>query len=300
MRNFPFDEQICEFKFGSWTFDENKLDLRLSNDTDKIDLREYVHSSEWEVSWTSAKRQIRKYQFFDDDPYPELIFTLKIRRQSTFYVLLLVLPCVLLSCLTLVLFWIPANRPDRTAVGMSVFSSFFILLLILVQSSPPTSASISLLGIYFCINMVLIALSTILSVIVINLRRRAFSHYAPKWLLSEKLDIIARLLLASDVLSIVPNSPRSSKCKLRRLGSKRASKINEKHNLETSDDSDDQYENADLYGEDTEREDSAKCSCLKKKIARRWLLVSSILDRIFFVTYFCTILLALAFVFPRN
>ena len=30
--------------------------------------------------------------------------------------------------------------------GMSLFSSFFILLLILVQSSPPTSASISRLG----------------------------------------------------------------------------------------------------------------------------------------------------------
>ena len=30
--------------------------------------------------------------------------------------------------------------------GMSLFSSFFVLLLILVQSSPPTSASISLLG----------------------------------------------------------------------------------------------------------------------------------------------------------
>lgn len=32
--------------------------------------------------------------------------------------------------------------------GMSLFSSFFVLLLILVQSSPPTSHSISLLGKY--------------------------------------------------------------------------------------------------------------------------------------------------------
>lgn len=76
--------------------------------------------------------------------------------------------------------------------------------------------------------------------------------------------------------------------------------MNEKQDLETSDDSDDQYENADLYGEDTERETSTKCSCVKKKIARRWLLVSSILDRLFFLAYFGTILLALAFVFPRN
>lgn len=51
---------------------------------------------------------------------------------------------------------------------MSLFSSFFVLLLILVQSSPPT-ASISLLGVYYCLNMVLIAISTMVSALVINL-----------------------------------------------------------------------------------------------------------------------------------
>ena len=43
--------------------------------------------------------------------------------------------------------WFRFQWPTFTFVsGMSLFSSFFILLLILVQSSPPTSASISRLG----------------------------------------------------------------------------------------------------------------------------------------------------------
>ena len=82
-----------------------------------MDLREYIPSSEWDVLNTSATRHIRRYPFFDTDPYPELIFSLTLKRQSTFYIYLLVLPCILLSCLTLVLFWIPPQRPDRTAVG---------------------------------------------------------------------------------------------------------------------------------------------------------------------------------------
>lgn len=121
MRNFPFDEQTCFFKFGSWTYDQHKVDLMLFEDRRAIDLREYVQSSEWDVLDTSAERNVRQYQFFDTDPYPELLFTLSIKRQSTFYIYLLVLPCVLLSALTLVLFWIPPTRPDRTAVGKTLF-----------------------------------------------------------------------------------------------------------------------------------------------------------------------------------
>ena len=87
-----------------------------------VDLREYIPSSEWDVLNTSATRHIRRYPFFDTDPYPELIFSLTLKRQSTFYIYLLVLPCILLSCLTLVLFWIPPQRPDRTAVGKYLLS----------------------------------------------------------------------------------------------------------------------------------------------------------------------------------
>lgn len=117
MQDFPFDEQTCMFKFGSWTYDEYKVDLRLYGNRHDIDLREYIRSSEWDILNTSGIRHIRRYPFFDTDPYPEIIFNLTMRRQSTFYIYLLVLPCILLSCLTLVLFWIPAQRPDRTAVG---------------------------------------------------------------------------------------------------------------------------------------------------------------------------------------
>ncbi|CAD5116830.1 DgyrCDS5676 [Dimorphilus gyrociliatus] len=148
MANFPFDVQTCHFKFGSWTYDGNKLNLHFLNSTGpNIDLREYVNSSEWDMLSCEAKRSIRYYPCCGSDPYPELIYSVTVRRRTAFYIVVLILPCILLSCLTVVMFWFPPQRPDRTGLGMSLFSSFFVLLLILVQSSPPTSASISLLGI---------------------------------------------------------------------------------------------------------------------------------------------------------
>lgn len=126
MKNFPFDSQECFFKFGSWTYDQHKVDVQLFEARENIDMREYIQSSEWEVLNSSAWRRIRQYPFFDTDPYPEVIFHLTLKRQSTFYIYLLVLPCILLSALTLVLFWIPPQRPDRTAVG-----KYILLLYIL-------------------------------------------------------------------------------------------------------------------------------------------------------------------------
>lgn len=116
MTNFPFDEQTCSFKFGSWTYDGLKLELNFLIDED-IHMGEYVGSAEWDILSTHGFRRERKYPCCGDDPYPELIYTVKIKRLTAFYVVVLVLPCLLLSCLTLVMFWFPPQRPDRTGLG---------------------------------------------------------------------------------------------------------------------------------------------------------------------------------------
>ncbi|KAK2157840.1 hypothetical protein LSH36_184g12046 [Paralvinella palmiformis] len=171
MTNFPFDQQTCHFKFGSWAYDGLKLNLEFLNNKTSIDWEEYVTSAEWEVLSSSGIREVRHYECCGDQPYPELVYTVTIKRRTAFYAVVLVLPCLLLSCLTLVMFWYPPQRPDRTGLGMSLFSSYFVLLLILVQASPPTAQSISRLGEYYCINMILIAMSTAFSALVINLQQ---------------------------------------------------------------------------------------------------------------------------------
>ena len=61
MRDFPFDEQTCFFKFASWSQDEYKVDLRMQRNSYELDLGEYVSSSEWDIMNTSANRYIRRY-----------------------------------------------------------------------------------------------------------------------------------------------------------------------------------------------------------------------------------------------
>ena len=47
---FPYDEQLCVLKFGSWTYDGVQLDLRLTRDN--VDITNYVPNGEWEIIGT--------------------------------------------------------------------------------------------------------------------------------------------------------------------------------------------------------------------------------------------------------
>lgn len=60
VRYFPFDEQNCSLKFGSWTYDGFQLDLTNLRDTG--DLNKYIESGEWHLAGMPAKS--KSYDFF--------------------------------------------------------------------------------------------------------------------------------------------------------------------------------------------------------------------------------------------
>jgi hypothetical protein len=123
--HFPFDKQSCLLKFGSWTYDGFKLDIDFFDGKAMVDLSDYVESNEWTVMSAPAKKNIKKYPCCDE-PYPDLTFTVNIKRQPAFYNYILILPCVLLSSLTLVLFWLPPESPAKMVLGTyEVFKDHF-------------------------------------------------------------------------------------------------------------------------------------------------------------------------------
>jgi len=60
---FPFDEQTCILKFGSWTYDGFKVDLRHIDEVEGsnrvemgVDLSEFYMSVEWDILEVPAVR----------------------------------------------------------------------------------------------------------------------------------------------------------------------------------------------------------------------------------------------------
>ena len=113
---FPFDKQNCSLKFGSWTHDGTKLDLDFLG-APKIKTDDYfVENNAWKILDTSAERNVFKYACCPE-VYIDLRYYVIFRRSAAFYTYILILPCVLLTSITLVLYWIPPESPVKMALG---------------------------------------------------------------------------------------------------------------------------------------------------------------------------------------
>lgn len=116
VHTFPFDKQNCTLKFSSWTYHGYQLDLQFKGD-EAFTLADYTESNVWEIIASPAKRN-EKYYICCSYPFVDLTFELLVRRRATFYANILILPCVLLTSLTLVLFWIPPESPAKMQLGL--------------------------------------------------------------------------------------------------------------------------------------------------------------------------------------
>ena len=81
-----------------------------------MDTTDYIESNEWVLVGNPAIKNTKYYPCCIE-PYPDLTFTIKLRRMPIFYGYILILPCLLLSSLTLTSFWLPPESPAKILLG---------------------------------------------------------------------------------------------------------------------------------------------------------------------------------------
>jgi hypothetical protein len=128
--NFPYDIHQCSLTYRSWTYDHQKVLLTFKDNNAGIDMTSYIVSNEWKVTPLEATHTITQ------DTYSFLNYTMVIQRKGGLYGYILILPCLLLSVATMVVFWIPPESPAKMILTVSIFSGLFLLLLLLAESIP--------------------------------------------------------------------------------------------------------------------------------------------------------------------
>ena len=193
VRYFPFDQQECTMKFGSWTYDGKLVDLVPKKG--QIDLEDYWESGEWDIVDTPATKNTVKYPCCDEI-YTDVTFNLIIRRKPLFYTVNLILPCVLISFLTVLVFYLPSDSGEKITLCISVLLALTVFLLLIAEIIPPTSLLIPLIGRYLLFTMILVTLSIVITVIVLNIHYRAPStHTMQPWVRKLFLDTLPPMLL---------------------------------------------------------------------------------------------------------
>merc|ERR550539_1852917 len=199
---FPFDEQKCFMKFGSWTYDGYMVDLRhLSQKGNNnnvrlgMDLQEYYISTEWDVMSVPAIRN-EKYYPCCEEPYIDITFTLGLRRKSLFYTVNVIIPCVGISFLSVLVFYLPSDSGEKVSLSISILLSLTVFFLLLAEIIPPTSLVVPLLGKFVLFTMILDTFSICVTVVVLNVHFRSpQTHTMAPWVRRVFIHILPRLLV---------------------------------------------------------------------------------------------------------
>ncbi|XP_038148548.1 neuronal acetylcholine receptor subunit non-alpha-2-like [Cyprinodon tularosa] len=188
---FPFDRQNCSMKFGSWTYDGNMVDLVLMEN--HVDRKDFFDNGEWEIlSATGAKGNRRDGMY----SYPFITYSFILKRLPLFYTLFLIIPCLGLSFLTVLVFYLPSDEGEKLSLSTSVLVSLTVFLLVIEEIIPSSSKVIPLIGEYLLFIMIFVTLSIIVTVFVINVHHRSSATYHPMspWVRTLFLQKLPRLL----------------------------------------------------------------------------------------------------------
>ncbi|KAM4659654.1 acetylcholine receptor subunit gamma [Amazona ochrocephala] len=177
---FPFDWQNCTMVFQSQTYSANEINLLLTVEEGQtvewitIDPEAFTENGEWAIKHRPARKIINSEQFTPDDTqYQQVIFYLIIQRKPLFYIINVIVPCVLISAMAVLVYFLPAKAGgQKCTVSINVLLAQTVFLFLIAQKVPETSQAVPLIGKYLTFLMVVTVVIVVNAVIVLNISLR--------------------------------------------------------------------------------------------------------------------------------
>ncbi|KAM9305697.1 acetylcholine receptor subunit alpha-1-B-like [Gastrophryne carolinensis] len=193
---FPFDQQNCSMKLGSWTYDGKLVVINPENE--RPDLSNFMESGEWMMKDYRCWKHWVFYTCCPDVPYLDITYHFVLQRLSLYFIVNVIMPCLLFSFLTGLVFYLPTDSGEKMTLTISVLLSLTVFLLVIVKMIPSTSSAVPLIGKYMLFTMVLVIASIIITVIVINTHHRSPStHIMPPWVRKIFINTIPNMMFFS-------------------------------------------------------------------------------------------------------
>lgn len=202
---FPFDWQNCTLKFTSLTYNAKEIKMLLKEEADEtskwtvewivIDPAGWTENGEWEVIHRPAKKNTYKHIPMESNKHQDITFYLIIKRKPLFYIVNIIIPCVLISFLASLVYYLPADSGEKMTLSISVLLAQSVFLLLISQRLPETSMSVPLIVKYLMFIMVLVTVVVLNCVVVLNLHFRTPStHVMSQWTKRFFLERLPRIL----------------------------------------------------------------------------------------------------------
>jgi len=202
IRNYPYDSHACSLEFGSWSHDAKRISLKPYSDTGAPDMSDAWLNSMWDFSDISGAVQ-RKQSTCCDEPFDTIKFNIRLTRRSTYYSVVLSIPCFVVVVLTLAVFWLPPHAGERITLGCFVLAILMLLILYLALRLPPSSKSVPRIASFCSISIIEISIVLVLSVVAISKTRRDQSGPPPPLVNMLMNNVAGKVLLLDSLKPLV-------------------------------------------------------------------------------------------------
>ena len=161
---------------------------------DSLDYTDYLKSGSWDIIESPGRLDTVKDPMTGEKK-AMVIFKFVLRRKTLFYTVNLIIPCVLISFVSVCVFLLPADACEKITLCISVLLALVVFLLLISKILPP-SKKIPLIANYLLFTFVMNILAICLTVFVINGNfRTPRTHRMPNWIRVVFLYYLPSLLL---------------------------------------------------------------------------------------------------------
>nr|XP_060638846.1 acetylcholine receptor subunit epsilon [Anolis sagrei ordinatus] len=183
---FPFDWQNCSLVFRSQTYSAKEVQLIFGPDDVTgvpvkdiiIDPAAFTENGEWAIRHRPARQLLAPVSGQEAPGFSEMHYFLIIQRKPLFYIINIIIPCVLISSLVVLVYFLPAESGgQKCTVSISVLLAQTVFLFLIAQQVPETSLSVPLIGKYLLFVMVVATIIVTNCVIVLNVSLRSPSTH---------------------------------------------------------------------------------------------------------------------------
>ncbi|XP_071101679.1 neuronal acetylcholine receptor subunit alpha-7-like [Haliotis cracherodii] len=176
---YPFDFQLCSVVIQSWGYNIGELDLKKYHEG--VDTGEYVKNGEWSLIEAFSERQEEtRRRNFEAKTFATVAFKFRLQRRPEYYGINIILPVVVLSILSALVFILPPDSGEKMGYSLTVLLSFAVFLTLIADRMPTTSRDTSYMAMYLAVILCLSGLSVVLTIVVLDFNFR--EGKVPPWL----------------------------------------------------------------------------------------------------------------------
>ncbi|ELU16749.1 hypothetical protein CAPTEDRAFT_216933 [Capitella teleta] len=168
---FPYDIHRCTISLGSWLYTSTKINLTSGADDESF-MKFYHPNQQWSLSLDSHGMESILDECFSEDDFETVTYHVVIKRNAPFFFFALIFPGCLLNLIITVMFILPPEFPDKVNIGVSIFLSHIVLIVVFVEVIPSNGQSLPVIGKFYSANTCMAVVSILASVVTYNMQAR--------------------------------------------------------------------------------------------------------------------------------